>query len=375
MVVDSARRARRWTGGLVRTWARHPRYGLAAKAALAASLAWAVVQLVPGPAAAYPYYAPLGAVIATSTTLAGSAREAAQTVVAISLGAAVALGVDALAYPNGATIAVVVALGVLLAGWRALGDSGSWVATAALFTLIIGDRDPFGYVAGYAGLTLLGAAIGLAVTAAFPPLPLAPAQAQLAQLRDLLADQLDDLAAGLRQESPPAGHEWQERMHAIDPVLNSTRTAVQLSDQARRGNRRARRYAEEAQQQYEHARALESLAFLVADVTELVREHETAELQMDEIAMGPTLRPPTAQALAAIAAALRSIADDAIGDDVVGDPAVVATARVAVEELAGHVRRQRTATGGDLFVAGSVVTTLRRCLTAVVAPGPADTRH
>ena len=70
-MVDSARRGRRWTRGAVRTWARHPRYGLAAKAALAASLAWAVVQLVPGPASAYPYYAPLGAVIATSTTLAG----------------------------------------------------------------------------------------------------------------------------------------------------------------------------------------------------------------------------------------------------------------------------------------------------------------
>ena len=360
------------TGALLRTWARHPRLGLAVKAALAASLAWAVVQLVPGAAGEYPYYAPLGAVIATSTTLAGSAREALQTVGAISLGAVVALAVDALAYPNVATVALVIALGVLLAGWRALGTAGSWVATAALFTLIIGDADPVGYVSGYAGLTLLGAAIGLAVTAAFPPLPLAPAQTQLALLRDLLAEQLDDLAAGLTQDELPDGAQWRGRMRAVDPVLTRMREAVRLSDEARRGNRRARRHADTAQQQYEHARALESLAFLVADLTELVREHETAELPWDEIAMGPRLRPDTARALTAVADVLRSVADDAIGDDVVGDPAVVARARVAVEALADRVRAQRVESGQDLFVAGSVVTTLRRCLTAVVAPGPAE---
>ncbi len=361
-----------WTGTASRTWARHPRWGLAVKAALAASLAWAVVQLVPDAAGEYPYYAPLGAVIATCTTLAGSARESMQTVGAISLGAGVALGIDALAYPNVATVAVVVALGVLLAGWSVLGGSGSWVATAALFTLIIGNADPFGYVAGYAGLTLLGALIGLGITAVFPPLPMAPAQAQLAQLRDLLAEQLDDLADGLRQETLPDGAQWRGRMRAIDPVLTRMRTAVQLSDEARRGNRRARRHADDAQQLYEHARALESLAFLVADVTELVRENEHAELDFDEIAMGPTLRPATAEALARLADVLRSVADDAIGDDVVGDPVVVAAARAAVEGLAGRIRDERSAHGQDLFVAGSVVTTLRRCLTAVVARGPAE---
>ena len=41
-------------------------------------------------------------------------------------------------------------------------------------------------------------------------------------------------------------------------------------------------------------------------------------------------------------------------------------------QLADRVRAERADTGRDLFVAGSVVTTLRRCLTAVVAPGPAE---
>ena len=80
-------------GPVVRAWVRHPRWGMVVKA-VAASLAWALVQLVPGAAGDYPYYAPLGAVVATSATLARSVREATQTVGAIGLGAAVALVVD-----------------------------------------------------------------------------------------------------------------------------------------------------------------------------------------------------------------------------------------------------------------------------------------
>ena len=64
--------------------------GLAVKAALAAALAWHVAGLLPlAPAEQYPYYAPLGAVIATSTTLSGSVRGSVQSVAAIALGAAV----------------------------------------------------------------------------------------------------------------------------------------------------------------------------------------------------------------------------------------------------------------------------------------------
>ncbi len=167
--MEAADRLRRRARPLPRAWARHPRLGLAGKAAVAAALAWAVARAVPGPAGQYPYYAPLGALLATTTTLAGSARESAQTVAAIVAGAGIALAVDAVAPAELVGIAVVVAAGVLLAGWERLGSARSWVPTAALFVLIIGGRDPVGYVLGYAGLTALGAVVGLAVTAAFPP--------------------------------------------------------------------------------------------------------------------------------------------------------------------------------------------------------------
>jgi uncharacterized membrane protein YgaE (UPF0421/DUF939 family) len=344
-------------GSARRTWARHPRLGLALKAALAASLAWALVQLVPGPVADYPYYAPLGALIATSTTLTSSARESAQAVTAISLGAAVALAVDALAGPNLVTIATVTGVGVLLAGWHRLGSARSWLPTSALFVLIIGDTNTSAYVLGYAGLTLLGALVGLAVTAAFPPLPLAPAQDQLRLLRDELAEQLDELADALRQDAPPTGEGWQSRTRTIDPLLAQMRAAVGQAREAQRGNRRARRYAEHAGQQVRQAHALERLTLLVEDLTDLLADTERAEFE--RVALGPALRPTAARTLGALADALRSVQAET------ADPDALGVAGEALADLADEVRRARADTRDDLFVAGAVIDDVRRALASL----------
>jgi uncharacterized membrane protein YgaE (UPF0421/DUF939 family) len=346
-----------------RVWARHPRLGMAVKAALAASLAWALVQVVPGPAADYPYYAPLGALIATSTTLTGSVREAAQVVTAISLGAAVALAADALAGPNLVTIALVVAAAVLLGSWSRLGSARSWVPTSGLFVLIIGNTNPTGYVIGFAGLTLLGALVGLAVTAAFPPLPLAPAQAELQVLRDTLADQLDDLADGLGQESPPTAEEWQSRIRTMDPVLARMRAAVDQTREAQRGNRRAHRYAQDARRQVRQARTLERLTLLVEQLTDVLVDTERAEFE--QVALGPALRPGAARTLGTLAAALRSVHAET------ADPGMLRDAEDALERFRDGVRRTRASTQDDLFVAGSVIDAVRRGLMSLGPPDPA----
>ncbi|OMQ13959.1 hypothetical protein A7K94_0220005, partial [Modestobacter sp. VKM Ac-2676] len=253
------------------------------------------MQLLPGPAADYPYYAPMGAMLATTTSLAGSARESLQIVAAVTLGAAIALAADAVSAPTLASISAVIGVGVLLSGWHRLGSARSWVPTAALFVLIFGESDPFNYVAAYVGLIVFGTLIGTAVTAVLPQLPLAPAQEQLARLRDVLAAQLDDLADGLQQEHPPTEEEWRKRTHTIDPVLAQMRTAVQETDEARKGNFRARRHQQDAQRQYAQARALERLALLVEELTELLAETERAD--RDRVTLGPALRPPAAAAL------------------------------------------------------------------------------
>ncbi len=330
--------------------------GLAVKAALAATLAWLAAQVVPGPAAEYPYYAPLGAVIATSTTLSGSVRDSIQSVAAIALGAAVSLTVATVFGYHLATLTLVVGLGVLLAGRHRLGGSGSWTATSALFVLILGSEDP-GFVTAYTGLTALGAGIGLAVTAAFAPLPLAPAQEQLRALRDTLAGQLDDLADGLQQPHSPTEDEWRRRTHHVEPVLTQMRAAVQQAAEARRGNRRAHRYRESAEAQYRQARALERLSLTVEQLTQVIAETERAEFE--QVALGPALRPAAVRTLAALATALRSV------EGAVADPEALRRAEACLAEFVDGVRRARATTADDLFVAGDVVHTVRSSLAAL----------
>ena len=175
-------------------WHDHPRGALALRAALAAAIAWAVAGVLPGPAADFPYYAPFGAVVATTFTLAGSVKESVQAVAAIAVGGFIGWLVDLIPISSGPlAVAAVVVPAVAAAGWRRLGDMGGWVPTAALFTLIVGHGEA-SYVGAYAGLTLVGALIGIAINAAFPPLPLAPAQRAIGIVRTGLSSELSDLA-------------------------------------------------------------------------------------------------------------------------------------------------------------------------------------
>lgn len=352
-----AARAARRPGSLRRTWARHPRLGLAIKAAIAVSIAWVLVQFVPGPVGDYPYYAPLGAVLATSTTLAGSARESGQSVAAIVLGAAIALGAQAVFDANALALAVVVALAILLAGWHRLGSARSWLPTSAMFVLILGGDNPTPYVLGFAGLTCMGAVVGLAVTAAFPPLPLAPAEEKLGRLRDGLAGQLEDLADGLRQPHPPTQDDWRRRTHTLDPMLAQMREAVQQADEARQGNRRARKYREEADRQYAQARGLEHLTLLVEDLTALVAATESAD--NDVVALGPTLRPPAARTLACLAHALREVEGSTT------TPEAAREVDEALAEFAAALRRVRADTDDDLFAASNIAESVSRSLAAI----------
>ena len=53
------------------------------------------------------------------------------------------------------------------------------VVSVGAFVLILGRGDPVGFIGAYTGLTLVGAAVGIAVSWAWPPLPLTPAQMAL----------------------------------------------------------------------------------------------------------------------------------------------------------------------------------------------------
>jgi hypothetical protein len=362
MDVDRARsessRSRAWAWlrrqlSLVR---RQRRLSMAAKAALAAGLAWLAVQPIDGAAADYPYYAPLGAVVAVSTTVMSSAREATQSVMAILVGAALAITVDAWAEPNAFTIAAVVALGTLIGGWRRLGVMGGLVPVAGLFVLILGDADPGGYALAYGGLTLLGAVVGMGVNLAFPSLPMDTAEVSLVQLRDTLAGQFDELAEALLAERPVTDREWRERADLVEAVSDGTRAAVLRAMEARRANWRARRWRAQAHEQYQTAIILVQLPFIVEDLTAILVHASTSG---ESVPWGEPLRPRIAHALQAMADLLRSM------DHTGGGQEEVAALDDCVQRLVAEVRAARRRTGEDLFGVGSLITTLRRAQDSV----------
>ncbi|MEN5074032.1 FUSC family protein [Isoptericola cucumis] len=354
---------RRLTARLRRVWLLHPRGAVAVRGAVAAALAWLVGMVAPPPFADYPYYAPLGAVIATTATLARSVRESVQAVAALLVGAGIAVGVDTVLPSDALSVALVVGVALLCAGWRGFGDQGAWVANSAIFVLVIGQGEGVEYVGAFAGLVLAGAAIGTGVNLLLPPLPLTPSGVALDRLRDALVEQLEDLAGRLEEHGPVDAQEWDRRRQSLYPTIERARSAVVRTSEASRGSLRARRHRDRRGAQ---SRRDEALGVAAQGVDEIVRLLVVWEdVEREHVALGPVLRPRLAAALRAFAAALRDMIaqdggspEDRSGRDAADDP----TRRFVheVEVLRDAVRAARDGSGDDDFVAGALVLVLRR---------------
>src|SRR4051794_37751533 len=204
---------------------------LAFKGGLAAALAWIVAEAVTGVLdghglRGYIYYAPLGAVVATDATLAGSARIARQASLSLVAGAALGLVVNQTMDPSALSLALVVGAGVLLGVLPVFGDQRSWVPVVALFVLVIGGRQPGTYALAYVGLTALGALCGVLVGMVTPTFARKREAEALDALRRQVADQLVQLADGLRQHPPPGPDGWAQRRRDTGAALRSTRQAL-----------------------------------------------------------------------------------------------------------------------------------------------------
>jgi hypothetical protein len=114
---------------------RRPWVQRGVRAAPAAGLAWQAALLLPPELSDHAHYAPLGAVIAVSPTVADSASAAWRTVLAILLGFALAVVVveATRAVPNALTSALIVAPAIGGEQWRELREQASRVGFAAVF--------------------------------------------------------------------------------------------------------------------------------------------------------------------------------------------------------------------------------------------------
>ncbi|MFD4326290.1 hypothetical protein ACFWQC_16745 [Nocardioides sp. NPDC058538] len=286
----------------------------------------------------------------------GSVRKSVQSIISIWLGSAIALAIAAVLTPSPATVALVIVVGTIAgsSGW--LDDQGHWVPTAALFVLIIGTEDPVAFVSAFGGLTLIGAAIGVVMTMLFPQLPLAPTERAIDDVRAEVVVQLRLVAHALQGDGPPTQTQWSDCRAELEPAVQRMRVARQLVLDAARANRRHKHHRHRLERQLEQAASLERVCMLVEDLTQLLEEEERAG--NDQVGLGPELRPHTARALLALADLVQS------GDGRTTDLRVKADAQYALLALVDRIHDVRVGDSPDheLFTAGSIVTTIRRCL-------------
>jgi len=342
---------------------REPWVQRGVRAALAAALAWQVAVLLPPPLSDYAYYAPLGAVIAVHPTVADSAAAAWRTVVAILLGFGLAVAVHELTtpLPGALTIALIVALAVGIEQWPVLKEHASWVSFAAVLMLTVGTANPARYAVSYAGLTLLGAAIGVLVTTLlFPPMQLTTAVRRIATTRGLLTRHLHDIAGGLRNGAVPTPDEWQHRGRELEVALDRMRAAEGLVERARRANPRARRWGGTAASIREQSRALDRVAVLVDDLTMLVVEFQPHRRGLDRIDGGTGW--VLADALDSLARVVRTPypAADENGND--RRESAIGAAETALQRLTTLLRTSDVADDEGFFALGAVTVGMHRSL-------------
>jgi uncharacterized membrane protein YgaE (UPF0421/DUF939 family) len=352
---------------------RRPTIQRALRAAIAAGLAWQLAELLPTSLSQYSYYAPLGAIIAVHPTVADSASAAWRTVLAILLGSGLAVGVYEATrpFPDALTLALLVAVAIAVEPWQVLGASGNWVSVAAVFMLTIGSGDPTEFVLAYAGLVLLGAAVGVLVTTTlFPPLQLTLAAERVSDTRGLLAGQLERTAAELRRGEIPSVEEAQRRGAELSTALDRMRDAERTVERARRANPRARHRQEPVARLRDESRALDRVAVLVDDVTTLVAEFQPQRRGGERPELGTAGR--LADALDGLAGVVRTPhhATDRVRPD--DRDQRLERASDALDQLRARLRRTTVDEDPGYLALAAVAAGLQRALLAL-DPQPRET--
>lgn len=346
-------------GTRVWRWSRssgtQPRLLHAAKAAAAAALAWVVARHVPGVASDYPYYAPLGAVVAMQTTVFAGLRSGVQTLVGIALGIAVAAFTMWVGDPGVLAVALAVGVGVLVGGFRILGEGSSWVSTAALFVLLVGGAHAEGYSLGYLVQMAVGVVVGLLVNfLVFPPLRFWDAERRIDQVNGVLAEHLDGLADVLEQGERDE-RAWDRAQDRLDRAIADVRSRVSIAQESRRINPRGALRGSRARLQHDGSRfrALERVAWYTTDLTELVARSGPVSSNLGR--PDEAFTEPLTTAIRQVAAMVRGDHPPEEGDRAISEleealdasrenPSDVAVTSSALVSLRGIVESERRAT-------------------------------
>ncbi|MGO2746667.1 FUSC family protein [Microbacterium sp.] len=246
---------------------------LAAKAALAVGIAWAVAPHMPGVTDEYPYYAPLGALLSMYPTLMESAKSALQTLLGLVAGIALALVVVVTVGPNWWSIPIVAGVGVLLSGTGWFGVGREYVPIAALFVLIIGGQNSDDYSLGYVSQMAVGVAVGLAVNLLIAPATLtAVASVRVAAFRGHLARHLHEIGDAVSDSWPPERDGWVRDAATLADTSREVRQTLDNADTSRKGNLRAMRGRHGTSDVHDRLEALDLIAVRIRDISEALAD-------------------------------------------------------------------------------------------------------
>lgn len=209
------------------------RVAIAVRAALAAMLAWVLANQMGGDLTDYAYAAPLGAFVATGTTIFTVARTALNQAIGMTTGAVIGIGLLAVDWPGFAKIGLIAGVAVLLQGIPRFGQAATVVPVVAVLVIIFGGIDADGYAIGYVGQFVLGMALGVLVNAvAMPPLYDRETRQQIHETVADLAERTEVLAETLRGSWPPEREDWagwgpelRDRVAALDGQVDEARDA------------------------------------------------------------------------------------------------------------------------------------------------------
>jgi len=208
-VATQLRRAWNRPVGVVRHWwdavvaaARQPGPErdtalLVVKAATATVLAWQFAVHVMR--SDQPFYAPMAALLVVDRTMVRSIGGSAQRLAAVVVGMVAAWIAGTLVGVHWWSMLPVIALALLIARYRRLGDHGIQVPVMAMLSLLTvgGTSAEFTYVT--IGETLAGGVIGVLTNAiVLPPLHIREPREQITQLTQRVRDLLADIGTGLR---------------------------------------------------------------------------------------------------------------------------------------------------------------------------------
>jgi hypothetical protein len=216
----------------------------AAKAALAAWIAWAVASWwLKAPMA---FMAPWVAIVLVESTVYRSIAHGLQQVAAIATGTVLATAVALLLHDTLLTMALVLPAVVLLGHWRRLGSQGIYSATGALFVLTNGAVSLATSTARIAE-AVFGAVVGITVNALIrPPVYLHDTRAVLHDATEEAHDLLETVADGLADGRWDAreADTWHERALRLQRLVDQVHNAVRRSRESLRVNLRHRTRAE-----------------------------------------------------------------------------------------------------------------------------------